>query len=166
MSTIYRLRPSNDYTIEELTDNYLWFSKPSFFNDTEDSNIISFANKNASIHDLIERLFNGLEVIKNFLSNVGICCFTNKQPNSNSWRRFPNCKNGIMIEYNREELEEYFIQNYGLGDCFKKVDYRRTPTIFESTNQYNILWEESSNGNRLYKSFYNIITEVSDQNTL
>ncbi len=49
MSQVYRLRPSNDQTLDELKNNYLWFSRPSRYKDVADSNVVAFTENNESI---------------------------------------------------------------------------------------------------------------------
>lgn len=159
-SRIYRLRPCNENTLDELTNNYFWFSKPTEFNDSEDANIISFAEENVNIKDVLEKRFQNLNVIKEFAENVGICCFTKELPCSSSWGNFPRCRNGIALEYDKVCLEKYFVTV--LGDCFKNVDYFENPTIFKSSTPYDILWEEYDDGDKLYKSLASINSDIRD----
>ena len=43
MNNIYRVRPANEYTIDELKNSYLWFSRPKGFKgDIDDANICAF----------------------------------------------------------------------------------------------------------------------------
>jgi hypothetical protein len=158
---IYRLRPSNKNTINELEANYLWFSKPRYFNDTQDSNILSFAKNDSSILNLINTVFGGSSEVVAFLNSVGICCFTNRKPNSNSWTHFPKCRNGILVEYDKELLEKHFIKCYGLGDCFKKIEYLRNPIIFDSSRPNDILWRQED-GYNIYKTLNDIANNSRD----
>lgn len=41
MEYIYRFRPINKFTIDELLNQYIWFSRPCEYNDVADSNILS-----------------------------------------------------------------------------------------------------------------------------
>lgn len=143
-----------------MTNNYFWFSKPTEFNDSKDANIISFAENNVIIKDVLEKRFQNLEVIKEFAENVGICCFTETLPSVSSWRKFPGCKNGIVLEYDKVCLENYFATVLGLGDCFKKVDYLMNPTIFKSSSPYNILWKKYENGGEYFASLAEINRDI------
>jgi len=154
--TIYRLRPCNKNTIDELKNNYFWFAKPTEFNDCEDSNIISFAEKNSTIREVFEHRFDKLDRIKHFTENVGICCFTENLPKLNAWKRFPKCSNGIAIEYNKENLKDFYRSTYGIGDCFKKVEYYKEPTIFEALSPYHILWNVTDGDVKEYKSLLSL----------
>ncbi len=155
---IYRLRPSNDNIIDELENGYFWFSKPTGFNDIEDANIVSFIEKNSTIEEVLRRRFDGIDLIRDFSLNIGICCFTKELPAINKWRRFPKCYNGVAIEFDKEKLCNHFAMTYGLGDCFKSIDYLKSPTIFKSYSEHDILWEEFENG-YLYKSLHEIIKD-------
>lgn len=65
MSSIYRIRPVNDYTIDELNNHYLWFTRRSGFNDHNDANVGTFLNKNKVLANTFKRLFNS-EVRNNY----------------------------------------------------------------------------------------------------
>ena len=151
MNTIYRLRPSFDLTIHELKESYLWFSRPTEYKDVEDSNIFSFIEKTESIKSSFERIYKNYKEVANLCKLVGICSFTRTLPILNYWSKFPNGYNGIFIEYNKEVLENYFVKIYGLGDCFKPVEYLSNPTLFCSLDEHNILWEKKEDG-EFYKS--------------
>lgn len=58
MDSIYRVRPANCYTIDELRKSYLWFSRPiGFKGDTNDANIGAFINDTNAIKRGFEYLF-------------------------------------------------------------------------------------------------------------
>ena len=151
MDTIFRHRPSNKFTLDEIENNYFWFSRPTEFKDSEDSNILSFIEKNESIESSLNRLFGTNENIKKLSSLVGICCFTKTLPEIKKWSGFPQGHNGIFIEFDKNVIENHFANSIGLGDCFNEIDYQDTPTLFKSNSKYDILWEEKNDG-KLYKS--------------
>lgn len=153
---MYRLRPLNAKTIEELKDGYLWFSRPIGFKDIEDSNIVAFVESNENIRESFDRVFkNHLEIGKDASFN-GICCFTDTLPQLNSWKKFPNGKNALFIEYDKQALEDFFLKTHGIGDCFKSVEYNKEPLILEKYDDYHILWEKYNNGDTFYESLWNI----------
>lgn len=153
MSEIYRLRPVNDKTIEELTKPYLWFSKPTEYNDVEDANIIAYSNENETVKELFNRVFGDAVFLGKELKRLGICCFTKYLPKVSKWCKYPNGNNSIIIEYDKEILEEYFLTKFYIGNCFKDVQYKKDPLILQSSgeNGYDVLWEETNDG-KLYKS--------------
>lgn len=57
MDKIYRLRPTNDKTLEELAEPYLWFSRPTKYKDVEDANVVAFSENNETVGDLFDRVF-------------------------------------------------------------------------------------------------------------
>lgn len=150
---IYRLRPVSDKTIEELTEPYLWFSRPTEYKDSDDANIIAFSEENTTVKELFEQIFGNAEKLGEELSRLGMCCFTKCLPKATEWRRFPKGHNSIFIEYDKKILEKYFIEKYYLGNCFKEVQYKEHPIILESSdkNGYDVLWEETKDG-EYYKS--------------
>lgn len=77
---IYRLRPVSDKTIEELTEPYLWFSRPTEYKDSDDANIIAFSEENTTVKELFEQIFGNAEKLGEELSRLGMCCFTKCLP--------------------------------------------------------------------------------------
>lgn len=155
MSSIFRLRPSSKSTIDELHNSYLWFSRPTEFNDSDDANIIAFAETNEKVKESFNRVFKNYVGLGKEAEFSGICCFTESLPIIKDWKYFPKGYDGIFIEYDKEMLEQHFINIYGLGDCFKKVDYLSNPLVIKSSSDYDILWEIVGD-DLLYKSLWEI----------
>ncbi len=153
MMSIFRLRPSNNKTIDELSRGYIWFSRPSEYKDVKDANIVGFAEANENIKESFNRIFSDYLEFGKEMNYSGICCFTESLPMLDDWKHFPKGSKGIFIEYDKEKIEQYFLQNYGIGDCFKKVEYMHNSLIVKSSSDYgyDILWETSEDG-FLYKS--------------
>ena len=148
MSKLFRFRPANHLTMEELKTGYVWFSRPTEYKDKEDSNIIAFAEKNENVKESLNRVFRNYVEFGTELSYCGICCFTETLPKSKDWHKFPKGPKGIIIEYDKEKIEQYFIHHYALGNCFKKVEYCQNQLIIESSNSDHddVLWEVEENG--------------------
>lgn len=154
MSNVYRLRPSTQRTIEELTENYIWFSRPCEFNDNDDANIVAFAEANENIKQALNRVFASYSTFAEQISLSGICCFSKSLPEFNVWKKFPGGYSGIFIEYDKEKLEEHFICRYGIGNCFKDVEYldNHLKIISSTENGYDVLWTIDVEGGMIYKS--------------
>lgn len=156
MTSVYRYRPYNDYSIDELNNSYLWFSTPIGFKDVEDSNISSFVRNNESIRNSFDRKFNSPDTIIEKCKKIGICCFTKELPQKNNWNRFPKGGNGFFIEYDKEILERHFLQ----GNCFRNVEYYHNPLKFSSyRDHYDIEWERNEDG-ILYRSLREIENDI------
>lgn len=153
MSRTYRLRPTNETTLSELSEPYLWFSKPTEYNDIEDANVIAFSEHNETVKDLFDRVFGNANTLGIELSRLGICCFTKSLPEVSKWCKFPKGNDAIFIEYDKKILEEFFIKEIALGDCFKEVHYEEQPLVLRSSdkNGYDVLWETTEDG-QVYKS--------------
>jgi len=153
MSSVFRLRPSNEFTIDEFINEYLWFSRPTEYNDTEDANIIAFSDVNENVKKTFNRVFSNYTEFGEQISLSGICCFTRSLPQLSNWKYFPKGANGVFFEYNKEKIEQYFIKHYAYGDCFKEVEYLTNQMrILSSTDEgYDVLWQSDKNGS-LYKS--------------
>ncbi|MDN3620431.1 hypothetical protein QWY81_13270 [Polaribacter undariae] len=156
MDKIFRLRPIDNFTIEELNEGYLWFSRPTEYKDNEDSNIFSFIKENESIDDSFNRIYTDNDKIGKLSKLIGICCFTKTLPKLNIWKIFPKGYNGIFIEYDKNIIEQHFIDTIGLGDCFKNVEYISRPTLFKSYSKHDIIWKNYEDGGASYKSLREI----------
>ena len=150
---IYRLRPVGDKTIEELTEPYLWFSRPTEYKDFEDANVIAFSEKNKTVKELFEQIFEDAKDLGKELSRLGMCCFTKYLPPSYKWKKFPQGHNAIFIEYDKKILKDHFSSKLYLGNCFKEITYKENPLILKSSdkNGYDVLWKETKDG-KYYKS--------------
>lgn len=153
MSSIYRIRPVNDYTIDELNNHYLWFSRRSGFKDHDDANIGAFLDNNEILRKAFERLFTpeGIQELRTKMDCIGICCFTEEKPSYKNKCHYPGGKDCICIEYDREKIESYFLNKYYLANCFNKVHYFDSPVIFKQDGDYHILTKKDEDG-CLYES--------------
>jgi len=151
MKEVFRLRPANKRTVEELQEPYLWFSRPSEYNDINDANVFAFIQDNENIKQSFIRLFGEYAKIFEQSELTGICSFTKTLPVINLWRKFPNGKNAIFIKYDKNFIEKHFQDTFGLGDCFKEIEYLDNPTLFKKYSNHDILWKKTENV-ELYKS--------------
>lgn len=145
MSSIFRLRKSNEATLEELKNEYLWFAKPELFNE-EDANISFFMNNNSTLMNAIDRVFGSSSFVGENAKHVGICCMSKLLPSVNDWKIYPGGRKGIFVEYDKDAIEEFFKQNMAFGNCIRDVEYHSDPLVFEKDNSYNILWKEGPEG--------------------
>ena len=148
MSNVYRLRPCNDNTLSELSDAYLWFSKPSAFKDVEDSNVQLMISGNEILQRAFSLVLNedGLKELQQKLKHVGICCFTTELPSINRRKFFPKGMRSICIEYDKDKLVNHFLYHIGMPNCFKKVIYSNVPVKIETSGDYHILIHKDENG--------------------
>ena len=148
MSSIYRLRPYNENTLSELSDAYLWFSKPSAFKDVEDSNVQLMIAENEILQRAFSLVLNedGLKELQQKLRHIGICCYTTEIPSIIDRKYFPNGKASICIEYDKEKLVSHFHNSIGMHDCLKEVIYSNEPVKIENNGDYHILMHKDDNG--------------------
>lgn len=162
---VYRVRPLNSYTIDELRHSYLWFSRPTEFKgDIQDANIGAFITDTEAIKKGILLVCPGFPFDLWFekMSHTGICCFTKNRPTQNEIRKFPRCSmgNAICIEFDKEGLVEFFRSHKKCpqDNCFHDVVYDENPTKIEQYDEWSILWETNGNG-KLYKTIPGILYE-------
>ena len=165
MNTIFRVRPCNDTTIDELVNSYLWFSRPTEFKgDAKDANIGAFVTDTEAIKRGLEACFHDFPYEKLYkeMSYTGICCFTKELPSSTQINHFPNCtnKNCISIEFDKVKIEDFFKTHrcYPIYPCFNEVVYSKEPTKLETCDQWSILWETIDNV-CIYKTIPGIVHE-------
>lgn len=159
MKKTFRVRPCNNNTIDELTNSYLWFSRPTQFKgDTNDSNIGAFVTDTEAIKRGILYLYPNFQFEEWFkrMSYTGLCCFTKVLPTNKRLKHFPKCSNGncVCIEFDKDELEKSFISHtrYPIYPCFNEVVYSPKPTKIDTCDEWSILWKILEDGNVLYKT--------------
>lgn len=163
--SVYRVRPLNHFAIDELSNSYLWFSRPTEFKgDVQDANIGAFITDTEAIKKGI------LYVCPNFpfdlwlekMSHTGICCFTKNRPTQSMIKKIPGCSKGeaICVEFDKDGLIEFFRSHnkFPQGDCFHDVIYDENPTKIEQCDEWSILWEVYDGG-KLYKTIPGILHE-------
>ena len=165
MDTIYRVRPANNHTLDELNNSYLWFSRPiGFKGDINDANIAAFINDTEAIKRGIDHSLPNFpyERFCKQMEHTGICCFTTECPDVKTIRKFPKCSNGnsICIEYDRHKLEEFFLNHRTapIYPCFIPVIYDDNPTKLQTNGEWSILWNKDENG-EIYKTIPGILHE-------
>ncbi len=133
MEKIYRLRPMNENTIDELTNHYLWFSKPCAFRDVKDANVRALIENNSIVIRALSQVYSEerIEELKVKMQDIGICCFTESIPNRREHVRFPQGHNSICVEYDKTLLEEYFSERspYRMPHVFNNVIYSDNAVI-------------------------------------
>lgn len=165
MSSMFRVRPATQKSVDEIKKHYLFFAKPACYKDTDDANIFSFIQHNETIEDAFVRLYADHTNVAEVSSNAGICCFTSDLPLPSRLRKFPRSNKGIVIEYDKEKLEAHFASTIGLGDCFRKVAYEDKPTLFETDGSQRILWEIIGE-DKLYKTLNEMIMDAKSMDQL
>ena len=162
-NSIFRVRPVNENTHDELVNCYLWFSKPEGFRgDTSDANISAFVTETPAIERGFKYVNPDFPFDKWYkgLSNTGICCFTRELPLKSRLRKFPGCTsaNAICIEYDKQKIESFFERHrtYPIVPCFRKIQYSHYPTKIDSCDEWSILWKIGE-GYKMYRTIPNIL---------
>ena len=151
MRSLYRIRPCNQSTKDEITKHYLWFSRRCGFKDENDANIGAFLDNNEVLLKAFQSIFTSAEinVFREKMDCTGICCFTENIPSINEKKHFPKSQKCVCIEYDKESIENFFINSkYALGNCFCDVLYIKEPIVFEEDDKFHILSEITEDGYR------------------
>jgi hypothetical protein len=121
--SVYKYYSLTDYNFDSIENKYLYYPKPSDFNDPFDCSkeLISFINensKNKTRHKKKEKIFS------ESLNNIGICCFSRTKDSILMWSHYASKHQGFCVEY----ITHY--DNYGINPLdinyvlkFKKAQY-------------------------------------------
>lgn len=151
---IYRLRPVNEQTLDELSKPYLWFSKPTQFKDVEDANVAMFINKNEIVQEALSQVFTeeGIQELSSKMRHIGICCFTTCIPDKNHKNQFPKGYKSLVVEFDKKLLSDYFLSSkYAIANCFRPIIYSENALKLEQDGIYHYLYYKGD-GIEEYKS--------------
>lgn len=163
MDVVYRVRPANEFTIAELKEPYLWFSRPvGFKGDRNDANICAFINDTGAIRLGIEHSLPEFpyESFYKQMGHTGICCFTSELPDNERIKGFRKCskRNCVCVEYDKHKLEEFFKNHKStpIHPCFIPVVYDDNPTELDTYDKWSFQWSEDQDGKQ-YKTIPGIL---------
>lgn len=151
---IYRLRPLNQFTLCELEEPYLWFSKPTAFKDDEDANIAMFIEKNDIVKKALSQVLSEdqIQELSDKMKHIGICCFTIDIPDNRNKERLPKGYKSLVIEFDNSSLSDYFLNSkYAIPECFRPVVYSDNAIKLKQDGVYQYLYDKGEWG-ECYKS--------------
>lgn len=162
--SIYRMRPMNDRTLEELSEPYLWFSRRCGFKDKKDANVAAIIDKNEELMKVFYEKYgkDQTDILKKALDCTGICCFTKELPTKINWCKFPHAKEKLIcVEYDTDILQNYFNSGtYALGECFKDVEYCDDSTLLNLIDAQDV--KIMPNGDKLLTPLKTIFYDAKD----
>jgi hypothetical protein len=121
--SVYKYYSLTDKNFDSIVNKYLYYPKPSDFNDPFDCSkeLISFINENSKNkirHKNKEKFFS------ESLNNIGICCFSRTKDSILMWSHYASKHKGFCVEYKTD------YDNYGINPLdinyvskFKKAQY-------------------------------------------
>lgn len=131
---LFRYRNNNKFTIDEISNNYIFFPNSEKLNDPFDAshklldinddfdnieksyNYLNSKLVDNKIKNYFEEKFKNKIAFKDFLKSsiieyinkTGIACFSNSQLNFMMWANYANNHQGICIQYNIKYDKEFF----------------------------------------------------------
>ncbi|MBD1384611.1 DUF2971 domain-containing protein [Mucilaginibacter rigui] len=146
---VYKFTTINDNTLKSLKDAYLWYSRPSSFNDPYDcykhlltfdpteQDIIDFVTKNiwltgAALQAEINYFLQHRELIpqaqmatiEDTLDAQGICCFTTNYRNTLMWSHYAKNHSGICMVFEpKNDITSFFISKVHYTSEFTPWNY-------------------------------------------
>lgn len=130
---VYRYRGDNEYTLDEIKNNYIYFANREELNDPFDSSpyYLDLTQSIKELHLLRKEVLNyttdpltrayikgkqGLEEvqkiatekIEEFVLSFGIACFSMHQINYNLWANYANNYKGVCLQYNTDNDLDFF----------------------------------------------------------
>jgi hypothetical protein len=120
---LYNLNKCNK--LSSLKENYLWFSKPQFFNDPFDCNMEVIKHYNRFLNELTNN-YGGdtYDLILKNTKEFGICCFSETNDNIHMWSHYTNSHSGVCIEYDCRGFDDYFSELFQAKCHLLKVNYK------------------------------------------
>jgi len=140
--SVFKYFSLNEYNFESLENKYLFFSKPTDFNDPYDcsSDLISFINKNSKSkirHKQKEKAFS------ENLNKIGICCFSRKNDSILMWSHYASNHKGFCVEYatNIDEegvnpLDVLYMPEFTKAEYFEKAERAIFNLIYSKSNYW------------------------------
>lgn len=150
-----------DKKIESFKENYLWFSKPRFFNDPFDCNleVIKYYN------DFLNRINSVVDKAEDLLINntkeFGICCFSESNDNIHMWSHYADSHKGVCVEYDSSNFEDYFSQLLQSRCNLRPVDYRKQLINLDGDIEWKIHQEYTE-----FKRFASIVKNPKELDLL
>lgn len=144
---LFRYRPDNDYTLDEIENSYIYFSDRNSLNDPFDSSpdLINFISDKINPKDylefykkrlpseidenFLEKNYTPEELTKITLKNIpkyldafGIACFS-MMPyiNMTLWANYANNHQGICIQY-QSDYDKRFFENLQVVNYYEKLE--------------------------------------------
>lgn len=145
---LYKYYSGNNYSIESLTNQEFWFSKPTEFNDPFDCNMqvldefLEFKDKMAKRNPDLVMGFQ--ESAKNF----GICCFSEEADNMHLWALYANSFKGFVLCFEKDGVDDYFTDLFKAKCTLESAIYQEKPLNLDNGSieeiQFNV--DGSQNG--------------------
>jgi hypothetical protein len=147
---IFKYSNINDNLRSTLRDGYLWFSKPTEFNDPFDcyTELVEFRQPGQHMKDIAADRYRHLprterraigrnlaaqpafinqiyrELLKQTMNIMGICCFTTKNDNVLMWSHYANNHRGICLIFDPlVDLSYFLIAGVTYTDEFEPLNY-------------------------------------------
>ena len=132
---VYKYFTINDDLKNTLKEGYLWFSRPSDFNDPFDcaTNLVDYSNAQSYVKKLVESRFSHLprkerrakgqeitkdgakitmayeQVAKKITQQMGICCLTTKNDDILMWSHYANKHKGLCLSFDPYDNPLFFL---------------------------------------------------------
>src|SRR5690606_16574528 len=130
---LFRYRGNSEFTIDELENNYIYFSDREELNDPYDSipNLINLTNNKEELKNSYNLILENFkdpvsksyftrkfsadnikdlisENIQPFLNQFGIACFSINPLNLPLWANYSNNSKGVCLQFNMDKDNDFF----------------------------------------------------------
>lgn len=141
---VYKFRSfdSNGFTLNALTASHLWCSHYQSFNDISEFRF-EYDRHPAKTDEMFEQWrrdfpqyqnmsrkmipIYGIEIMKGFLDDFGICCFAKNPLNPLMWAYYADSHRGMCLGFEFPDVDE----GYLAGKSIYEVQYADEPLIFD-----------------------------------
>lgn len=172
--SLYKYRKINDNTIESICHHYLYFNEVQEFNDPFDciiksryrgtkeefrkyfkrhlpNNDMSSDELKKKIDEMRRKKYYDLESKKELMSELRVCCLTDRPVDILMWSHYADCHKGVCLEYDFERFELD-------GKCRYKIETDSNQVCYNQNS--DVLYaKDVEYADRLPKSFNPILDD-------
>lgn len=174
---LYKYKEINEYTIDALKKDKIWYSQPSCFNDVFDTDIlIRHCKSKHPFEQVITARDNGVISANEFMNimtaldgNSAILCLCEDPKNNAMWSYYGKNHRGFCMEFEFDEKNEENIDciiNRNIGICCLKVNYMNSyidvdDILFNPVKKGNLFLQKSAEW--MHEKEYRVIFQMGNK---
>lgn len=170
---LYKFKEFNEYTLDSLKNDKIWYSDPRYFNDIFDTcTRINQVRKELNYKKLVELRKNGTISESHFdnlkLSldgNIGILSLTTEYKSNVMWAHYGNYHKGFCMEFEFEynDKQDYFKSCHWSACDHCDKDKCTLPSMYRCNYSYAEMHAYKVKYNKLYEKVEHIVTNLPNQ---
>lgn len=127
---IYKYYPDNDFSLDALTNQYLWFSRRELLNDKKDL-CFEFIKGTWFYNNIRANYFEN-DQSEEYVDKLAVCCFTHRHDNKKMWKEYASDGHGFVLMLDDNLFYRFNDSNLGICFTYAKGNYFKTNTCFDN----------------------------------